>query len=205
MGFKPLMLFEKKKMSPGQELKCFQEVKKQLLGSKIQDLISKRDKLEEETEEQKVKQKDADHLYLRKVAELNETRAQIWAFGRTNLNSKHSCFDEDFHKVDSVDWVRVALKVSPSKYYSALDVKLHWLHELSPNLKTGAKSVKEKRILKQLLKNANLKEGVDWDKVPEQLAIKTNVTERRTGYDLFCYYQRRLNVNHRDFFWTKVI
>ncbi len=76
MGFDPLMLFQKKKMSPSQELKCFEEVKNQLIELKIHDLKLKRDKLEKEIQELKVEQKDSDCLYVRKNSELQKIIGQ---------------------------------------------------------------------------------------------------------------------------------
>lgn len=202
IGFHPVVFRKPKRMKEIEELKLRNAVRKELVILKYKKCMTERARLEEQEERQKREGRGTTTT----VKQLTKLYRYVYKLGDdTDIGNDMLFYDSSIHRVELINWDKIARETFPNSRYSADDLRLCWQHYLRPDIKVGPKSVVEKRVLKSLLANVNLEYGVDWKKIAESLALKTGSKFQRTEFDCFCYYQCRLNTIHRRFGWTKVL
>lgn len=187
-------------MKEREELKLRMAVRKELILLKYIKCMNERARLEEQEERQRREGRGT----MTTVKQLTKIYRYVYKLSDDeNVSNDGLFYDSSIHRVELINWDKIARETFPNSRYSADDLRLFWQHYLRPDIKVGPKSVEEKRVLKSLLANVNLEYGVDWKRIAETLAIKTGSKFQRTEYDCFCYFQCRLNTVHRRFGWTK--
>lgn len=201
IGFHPIVFRKLIRMKEREELKLRMAVRKELILLKYIKCMNERARLEEQEERQRREGRGT----MTTVKQLTKIYRYVYKLSDDeNVSNDGLFYDSSIHRVELINWDKIARETFPNSRYSADDLRLFWQHYLRPDIKVGPKSVEEKRVLKSLLANVNLEYGVDWKRIAETLAIKTGAKFQRTEYDCFCYFQCRLNTVHRRFGWTKV-
>lgn len=200
LNFRPIMFPSRKlKMTDCEEMSLREAVKKEVTRLTFElKIIPNEEKLEGKLEIQRREGRSTKTT----MVLLDNLKRRIENLGE---NERELFRNPAVHRMDLIRWDVIAFELFPSKYeYTAEFLRLWWKNYLRPDILKGQKSTEEKQALKHLLAKVDLNVGVSWPDVAKELALKTKSRIKRSPFDCFSYFQRRLNDNNRIFGWSQV-
>ncbi|KAI9556642.1 hypothetical protein GHT06_016432 [Daphnia sinensis] len=199
LNIRPIMFTSKRlKMTDGEEMKLHEAVKSEVIRLALE--------LKMEPEQKKLEKK---FVMQKKGGRGTKTTGVLLAklkrrISNLGQNERELFKDSTIHRMDLIRWDLIAYVTFPNKFeYRGEFLRLWWKNCLRPDLLKGERSIKEKKAFKSLLRNVDLNQGVSWPQFAIELARKTRSKLRRSAFDCFSYFQRRLNDHNRIFGWSK--
>lgn len=195
LRFEPSFYTPKPKMLPKQEEKLNEVLLRHLIRIALNKLTSERENVKIILTEKAAK--GSPHKTLSNKLESFDKQIK-----EVNVNPKK--WFKDPAVFNLIDWKEIASEVFPHQIgYDGVFVRRWWMVKLDPSFKRGQLTAKEIDCLKKITKDYPEDQYMDFQAIATQISTETKVRKRHV-FQLFKYYQTRLNGKNRKFRWTKV-